>query len=86
MKTSRKVCCRSYIVFAAIIFLSSVISARAADSVIALKAARMFDGKSKSLITNVVVVIQGDKIVDVGSNVAIPTNAKVIEFAGIKAD
>jgi len=45
-----------------------------------LKAARMFDGKSKSLIPNGVVVVQGDKIVDVGSNVAVPGDAKVIDL------
>jgi imidazolonepropionase-like amidohydrolase len=48
--------------------------------VVALKAARMFDGKSKSLVMNGVVVVQGDKILDVGSNVAIPSNAKVIDL------
>src|SRR5260370_17057681 len=50
-------------------------------AVIALKAARMFDGKSKSLAMNGVVVVQGDKIVGVGSNVAIPSNAKVIDLS-----
>ncbi len=49
-------------------------------AVIALKAARMFDGKSKSLVMNGVVVVQGDKIVGVGSNVAIPSDAKVIDL------
>jgi imidazolonepropionase-like amidohydrolase len=51
-----------------------------APAVIALKAARMFDGKSKSLVMNGVVVVQGDKIVGVGSNVAIPSDAKVIDL------
>jgi imidazolonepropionase-like amidohydrolase len=45
-----------------------------------LKAARMFDGKSKSLVQNGVVIVQGDKIVDVGSNIAIPSDAKVIDL------
>src|SRR6266571_2600513 len=47
---------------------------------VAMKAARLFDGKSRSLIPNGVVVVQGDKIVDVGSNVAIPNDAKVIDL------
>jgi hypothetical protein len=34
--------------------------------VIALKAARLFDGKAKALVANGVVVIEGDKIVDAG--------------------
>jgi imidazolonepropionase-like amidohydrolase len=49
-------------------------------AVIALKAARLFDGKSKTLLQNGVVIVQGDKIVDVGSNVGIPSGAKVIDL------
>jgi imidazolonepropionase-like amidohydrolase len=51
-----------------------------ADNVIALKAARLFDGKSRSLIRNGVVLIQGDKIVDLGANVGVPQDARVIDF------
>ena len=40
----------------------------------------MFDGKSKALIQNGVVIVQGDKIVDVGSNVPIPSGAQVIDL------
>src|SRR5437660_1972818 len=53
---------------------------RAADNVIALKAAHMFDGKLKSLVPNGVVIVQGDKIVDVGSNLAVPGNAQIIDL------
>jgi imidazolonepropionase-like amidohydrolase len=53
---------------------------RAADNVIALKAAHMFDGKSKSLVPNGVVIVQGDKIIDVGSNLAVPGNAQIIDL------
>src|SRR5438477_9714542 len=52
----------------------------AADQVIALKAARLFDGKSVALIQNGVVLVQGDKITDVGANVAIPSGAQVIDL------
>jgi imidazolonepropionase-like amidohydrolase len=52
------------------------VSARGADEVIALKAARMFDGKSNALVQNGVVVVAGDKIVDAGSNLAIPSSAR----------
>jgi len=48
-------------------FAIGAIPVRAADNVIALKAARLFDGKSKSLVPNGVVIVQDDKIVDVGS-------------------
>jgi len=52
----------------------------AADQVIALKAARLFDGKSRALIQDGVVLAQGDKITDVGANVAIPPGAQVIDL------
>src|SRR6201984_950290 len=55
-------------------------SAMAADQMIALKAARLFDGKSRALIQNGVVLVQGDKIVDAGANVALPPDAKVIDL------
>src|SRR5438270_7758688 len=55
-------------------------AASAQDRVIALKAARLFDGKSKTLATNAVVIVQGDKIVDAGSNLPIPADAQVIDL------
>src|SRR6266446_1763616 len=63
-----------------VILLFSGVAASAADQTIVLKAARIFDGKSKSLIPNGVIVVQGDKIVDMGSNVAVPSDAKVIDL------
>jgi imidazolonepropionase-like amidohydrolase len=64
----------------AILLLLVVNRSAAEDAVIALKAARLFDGKSKTLVTNAVVVVQGDKIVDAGSNLPIPQNAQVIDL------
>jgi imidazolonepropionase-like amidohydrolase len=55
-------------------------SAYAADELIVLKAARMFDGKSNSLVQNGVIVVKDDKIVDAGSNVQIPDGARVIDL------
>src|SRR6058998_1904415 len=63
-----------------IILFSFAVSARAADQTIVLKAARMFDGKSKALVQNGVVIVQGDKIVDVGNNLSVPDGAKVIDL------
>jgi len=62
-------------------FSAVIISASAADpATIALKAARLFDGKSKALVTNGVVIVQGDKIIDAGSNLPIPQGAQVIDL------
>jgi len=63
-----------------VVFLCLGITADAADEMIALKAERMFDGKSKTLVQHGVVIVQGDKIVDVGSNVPIPSGAQVIDL------
>jgi imidazolonepropionase-like amidohydrolase len=55
-------------------------SAYAADELIVLKAARMFDGKSNSLVQNGVVVVKDDKIVDAGNNLQIPDSARVVDL------
>lgn len=55
-------------------------AAHAADQPIVLKAARMFDGKSNALVQNAVVIIEGDKIVDAGSNLPTPDGAQVIDL------
>ena len=53
---------------------------RAADKVVVLKAARLFDGKSKSLVQNGVVLVQGAKILDAGTNLPAPADAQVIDL------
>jgi imidazolonepropionase-like amidohydrolase len=63
-----------------VISLCLGIAAQAADEPIALKAARLFDGKSNALVQNAVVIVQGDKIVDAGSNVPIPSGAQLIDL------
>src|SRR5947208_4754844 len=73
MKFARFLCASAAV---AALFTGSV----SAESVIALKAARLFDGKSRSLIPNGIVLIQGDKIVDVGANIPIPHEAQVVEL------
>src|SRR5216117_4318472 len=56
------------------------VAAHADDQTIALKAARLFDGKSNALVPNAVVNVQGDKIVDAGSNLPIPSGAQIIDL------
>src|SRR5881227_52200 len=63
-----------------VIFLSLRIAAQAADQLIVLKAARFFDGKSDALVQNAVVIVQGDKIIDAGSNLPAPSDAQVIDL------
>src|SRR6059058_4275649 len=70
-------------IFFSLVAVAAVISAAsaiAADQIIALKAARLFDGKSRALLQNGVVLGQGDKIVDAGANVGVPPDAQVIDL------
>jgi imidazolonepropionase-like amidohydrolase len=72
--------CCSRLSFTILVLISGAISIHAADKVIVLKAARLFDGKSKTLAQNGVVIVQGNKIVDAGSNLPAPTDAQVIDL------
>jgi imidazolonepropionase-like amidohydrolase len=76
--------CHRWALLFPLIFITTfkAIPIRAADNIIALKAERMFDGKSKTLLPNAVVIIQGDKITDVGSNLTVPSAAKVVDLGG----
>src|SRR6266700_3151664 len=71
MKITSRIC---------LILLCFGVSALAADQSVVLKAARMFDGKSNALVQNAVVIVQGDKIVDAGSNLPIPGGAQVVDL------
>jgi imidazolonepropionase-like amidohydrolase len=46
----------------------------------AVRAGRLFDGRSNQLATNQVILIDGDRIVAVGANVAIPSGAAIIDL------
>jgi len=50
--------------------------------VVAVRAGRMFDGKSAELLTNQVVLIQGERIRDVGpaDRISIPAGAQIIDL------
>ena len=51
-----------------------------ADKIYVLKAARLFDGKSNSVVSPGVVVVTGGKISAVGATAALPAGAQVIDF------
>src|SRR5713226_8142076 len=74
--------CRPYLRFVVAIFAFAVcaIATQAADKVVVLKAARLFDGKAKALVQNGVVIVQGNKIVDAGSNLPAPADAQVVDL------
>lgn len=49
-------------------------------SLVVLKAARLFDGRSDAVVPNGVVVVEGDHIRAVGSGIPVPAGAKVIDL------
>src|SRR5207302_7774662 len=66
--------------FLLLFFAVSAMGAQTPEKVIVLKAARLFDGKSKALVQNGVVIVRGNKIVDAGSNLPAPADAQVIDL------
>ena len=50
------------------------------NQLIAVKAARMFDARTGAIVNNQVVLIRGDRIADVGTGLAIPAGARVIDL------
>ncbi|MGB8340518.1 MAG: amidohydrolase family protein [Chthoniobacterales bacterium] len=60
--------------------LTTAFAAEPTPAVIALKAARLFDGKSKTLVPNGVILIEGNTITAAGSNITIPDDAQIIDL------
>jgi imidazolonepropionase-like amidohydrolase len=73
-------CCAVCLIFLVVVMPWRIARTAEPEKIIALKAARLFDGKAKALVSNGVVIVQGNKIVDAGSNLPIPANAQVIEL------
>src|SRR5690242_5606418 len=55
----------------------------ATPAVVALKAARLFDGRSDHWVRDGVVVVAGGKIQAVGAGVAVPAGAQVIDLGDV---
>ncbi len=52
-----------------------------AGQVVAIRAGKLFDAKSGNLLNNQVVLVRGDRIADVGSELQIPRDARVIDLS-----
>ena len=52
-----------------------------ATQVVAVRAGRLFDAKSGTMLSNQIVLITGDRITDVGPAVAIPAGAQTIDLS-----
>jgi imidazolonepropionase-like amidohydrolase len=64
-----------------LLVLPAIAQQAAPPHVVALKAARLFDGTSNDLVTNAVVVIEGTRIQSIGG--AIPAGAEVIDLGDV---
>lgn len=65
----------------ALVCFPAIINAQApSPRTTVIKAARMFDGKSSTLVSNAVVIVEGDRITQAGSGLAIPAGADVIDL------
>jgi imidazolonepropionase-like amidohydrolase len=51
-------------------------------SVVAVRAGRLFDSRSGTLLHDQVILLRGERIVDVGPSIAIPAGAQVIDLSG----
>src|SRR6266851_5591501 len=52
-----------------------------APRVVAVRAGRLFDPRSGTMLANQVIVISGDRIVDVGAGAAIPDGARTVDLS-----
>src|SRR5262245_66446112 len=55
-------------------------SQQPAQRVVAVKAARALDTRSGAMISNAVIVIEGDRVKTIGANAAIPAEVEVIDL------
>jgi imidazolonepropionase-like amidohydrolase len=51
------------------------------DQIVAIRAGRLFDSRSGSLLTNQVILVRGERIAEVGSAVSIPPGARVVDLS-----
>src|SRR5437870_11364370 len=51
------------------------------NQVVAIRAGRVFDSKSGNLLNNQVILIKGERITEVGANIQIPREARVIDLS-----
>jgi imidazolonepropionase-like amidohydrolase len=52
------------------------------DQVVVIKAGHLFDSKTGTMLTNQMILIQGERVAEVGATVQIPPGAKVIDLSG----
>jgi len=61
-------------------FAAAALVAQQPSAVTAIRAARLFDGKSDAAINDAVVLVENGRITAVGSKIAVPANARVVDL------
>jgi imidazolonepropionase-like amidohydrolase len=61
--------------------LACIATVSAQEQATAIRAGRLFDAKAGTMLTNQIVLIRGERIVDVGATVAVPAGARVIDLS-----
>jgi imidazolonepropionase-like amidohydrolase len=59
---------------------AAALMAQQPPAVMAIKAARLFDGKSESTISDAVVLVEGGRITAAGSGLAVPAGARLVDL------
>jgi imidazolonepropionase-like amidohydrolase len=72
--------CLSVLTLVAFLRFACIQTAEAQSGHVAVRAARLIDGKSQTAVNNAVVLIENDKITAVGSALQIPADSKVIDL------
>jgi imidazolonepropionase-like amidohydrolase len=66
---------------AAVAGIAAIATLTAQEQPIAIRAGRLFDAKAGTMLRNHVVLIRGERIVDVGASVTVPAGARVIDLS-----
>jgi imidazolonepropionase-like amidohydrolase len=66
-----------------LVFLFCFQIASAQENYIAIRAGKLFDGKSGDLKENILILIKGNKIVNVGEKIQIPQNTTMIDLSSM---
>src|SRR5580765_8685723 len=80
-----RACLKSCIAAAAVPLVAATLFAQtpAPSQISAIRAGRLLDPEAGRILTNQIILVSGNKITDVGPNVAIPAGAQVIDLSGM---
>jgi len=69
------------LIAAALVLAGAVLGAQAPPPVTAIRAGRLVDPEAGRVLTNQIIIVEGNRFREIGPNVAIPPNAQVIDLS-----